>query len=194
MTHLLALVLMPPDIEDIPAKVAEFIAPYDSNREVEPYRNYFPEEWVRGWAKRFRTGTDLQALLKHMKNTPWGKTYLDEQGLHSISTYNPKAKWDYWQFAGGEYMLGEETWAACLAKRCVNVRRGECFICNSCLVSDLPSDLYPVAIVTPDAIWYEMDEFDWEESDEAEAQWQTKALELFQTYSSYRAVGIDCHR
>jgi hypothetical protein len=196
MTHFLAVVLIPPGIEDIPAQVAQLIAPYYREREVEPYRSYFSDESVKAWAEKYGTGTNLQALLERMRQTRhmWGDTYLDEKGLYYITTFNPRGMWDYWFYSGGEDMLGEQAWTECLE------RQGDGHECNSCPVVDLPPDFCPAALVTPDGIWYDLIDYGWHLVDGdtpanrvALATWRAQAREILDKHMSCLAVGIHCH-
>jgi hypothetical protein len=203
MTHFLAFVLIPPDVEDIHTKIEELMAPYYEEREVEPYKEYISPEMINSLALKFKTGTDFLALLEHLKqDVGWNEVGLDEQGIYEITTFNPRPMWDYWYYSGGKYLFGETIWKECLAKNEAQHGADEPFECNSCPVADLPTEAYtfPAAIVSPDGLWYDLTDFGWKllkgdslDNQIANSKWQGLVRELFQKHADCLAVSVHCH-
>lgn len=110
MTHFSVIVCT-----DDPKRLDEIMAPYDENREVEPYRNYQEGDPASYWG--------VFALRKHEGLNPddatltWAQVaeannrrydddeplLLDDSGrAYTMSTRNPDAKWD-WYSVGGQW-------------------------------------------------------------------------------------------
>lgn len=103
MSHAVVLVLG----DDIEGQ----LAPYDENREVEPYKDYEdldPERWPVSFLAKEYPDADLTDphTVARLYNGHWddgsGKYEVDEKGLFEWSTYNPQSKWD-WYTVGGRW-------------------------------------------------------------------------------------------
>jgi hypothetical protein len=97
------------------------MAPYDENKEVEPYKDYEAgEPWFARSAKEDGIDpTDLEALAAWHNAKYAGdgeRPYsVDENGLFTMSTYNPQSKWDWWSIGGrfaGQLMVKPGVMAA----------------------------------------------------------------------------------
>jgi len=100
-------------IED-PERLEAALAPFDENREVEPYRDYEEGEPARFWAVgALREGEGLNpddaTLTWQQVADAYNERYrqdedpmlVDESGrAYVVSTRNPDAKWDYWRIGG----------------------------------------------------------------------------------------------
>lgn len=155
MSHSTVLVIGKPD-DDLTSErwIAEALAPFDENVEVEPYRDYvnpLPEGWEQAVAngERFRAlqeagmghreawsavwgerntdplipselflaiehgidPRDLSAVAAFVSER-WGEEYaVDDRGLYTVSTYNPRSRWDWWELGGrwsGFFKLRED--------------------------------------------------------------------------------------
>lgn len=52
--------------------------------------------------------------------------------------------------------------------------------------SEVPEELVPYAVVTPDGDWFDCEGKDWE-------SWRDEAAELLRKYEDHFAVAVDCH-
>lgn len=181
---------------DIRAELRDILAPFDSEMEVEPYKDYYKAEGVKTLAQRHGTGSDLNALVKKLQATWSSDIDVDEHGLYCMSTYNPKAKWDYWGVGGGydREIHNEDT--ALIGK---SKGWDEHLCANICLVSSLPSDVVPSIIITPTREWHECEDFGWrmmrapEEKEKAWGEWEVFARRVLQQYHDHFAVALDVH-
>jgi hypothetical protein len=98
---------------DDPDNLKAALAPFDENREIEPYREYEdggPNEY---WAvKHLREENGLNhddatltwqqvAHAYNARYAPDDELLVDESGrAYQMSTRNPDAKWDYWRIGG----------------------------------------------------------------------------------------------
>lgn len=86
--------------------VADLLAPYDENLLVAPYKDRVesdPEKFPISVLKD--DGLDLAnlPLVAKTLSARWDEEYLvDEDGLYTMSTYNPASKWD-WYLVGGRW-------------------------------------------------------------------------------------------
>ena len=63
---------------------------------------------------------------------------------------------------------------------------------NCAPVRQLPEDLIPHAIVTPDGLWYE--EANWASTEEAvKERWREEARALLKRHQNCLAIAVDCH-
>lgn len=106
--------------------VEDQLAPFDENTEVEPYKSRIdPKSWWFISSDESVDTTDLVALAeayntKYAGEDEEDKVFLDEEGLYSMSTYNPDSKWDWYSIGGrwtGYFLLK-------LGKRGVSGRPG----------------------------------------------------------------------
>ncbi|MEE2040121.1 hypothetical protein Q8791_23160 [Nocardiopsis sp. CT-R113] len=110
MTHfaLIAAVKHPDDLDTA-------LAPFDENKEVAPYRDYF-EDWEKTYSRALgfykECPEDKPAGLDE-KNVPEVLSDYEDMEVHedttgdkvryyTVVTYNPNSKWDWW-IIGGRY-------------------------------------------------------------------------------------------
>ena len=199
MTHFTALIILPPDTNNIHKKVAELLNPYYSELEVEPYKEYLNQKELQGEIEYLSTLSkeDIDKLAIEYElsgekiiedlakiNLDWNEedvAGIDEYCEYQITTYNPQSKWDCYSFIETEE-----------------------FISYPCLVKDLP-EVIPYALITPDGKWYELG-FDLgiqafmrnhsikdTSISEGEINWDLKVKGILDYYSDFIAVALNCH-
>jgi hypothetical protein len=204
--HFSVLVLIPPDTDNIKAKVEEILQPYYSELEVEPYKEYLSEAKIIEELNYLATlpakeiekmvadweipSYDLRTLAKMELGAKLGwfeeeADGIDSIGLYKMTTINPQGKWDYYRFIETEPLDSGTA------------------ITYPCRVADLP-EVVPYAIVTPNGEWNELGEAvgiqaflkelngDITVSDE-EIVWKNKLQEIIKYYSEYICVALRCH-
>lgn len=94
MSHFLVIV-----VGDQPE---EQLAPFAENLKVEAYPRYLDDVDRRQMANYYNIDfNDKAALVEKMKVWTGGEGRISKDGrLYSISTYNPKSKWDWYQLGG----------------------------------------------------------------------------------------------
>jgi len=81
-----------------------FLAPFDENLEVKPYREYLNENDIKHMAEYYKVDpTDLDSLLLKLKDWDGDSGGIQEGRLFYVRTQNPEGQWDYYQF-GGRWM------------------------------------------------------------------------------------------
>lgn len=96
-----------------PDKLAEVLAPYDENKDTDPYRDYENGNPKDFWAvKALREHNVLHAddatLTWAQVAEAYNARYSDDDQMlvaedgraYTVSTYNPESKWDYWRVGG----------------------------------------------------------------------------------------------
>lgn len=182
MSHFLCVVLLNKEQLEVEGILDTLMEPFNENTEVEPYRDYLDGEDLERGVKRY--GSE-QALIENMQDWSGRDGGMDLRGIYSMSTYNPKSKWD-WLEVGGRwegYLTGKDT----------EKPEGQ-MENNSCLVRDLPEDFKCFAIVTPDGEWHSKERMMMfggvadEKSD-----WYKEMLNILGQHSDCLAVGLDCY-
>lgn len=161
------VVLIPADTSDIVDTVTRLMAPYDSEREVAPYRENISAEEKMFIAKRYHLSPDDPEIWNRIADWYGHPCYEDEQGHYSFSTVNPDGHWDGWML----HDLQEDVYR--LPDASLNT-------------------FNPLAIVTPDGTWHEMP-YRWDESPEQTTQRHQLVEQLFAQYPAYLAAVLDCH-
>lgn len=118
--------------------------------------------------------------------------YTDTDG--ELTTYNPKSKWDWWRI-GGRYD-GYITANRQSSEDGFNFNARHETIKNNCRpVKELPENLVPYAIVSPDGEWHAKGEMGWwgMSDDTNEATWPHNSLMLFGNNADCLAIGCDLH-
>lgn len=99
MSHYTVLVVG----EDVEAQ----LAPYDENLQVAPYRRYADSRDLALYAEVYAEAHDGKAHeswqdVATFLTSHWGEEYLyePEGGIYEMTTYNPHAKWDWYEFGG----------------------------------------------------------------------------------------------
>lgn len=92
MSHFTVLVIHEPD-EDM----AELLAPYDENTQVDPHKERIAADDVKRVAKDAVGDDAIRAALTDYYELSADK---DDEGWFYLSTYNPDSKWDWWVVGG----------------------------------------------------------------------------------------------
>lgn len=124
--------------------IAELLKPYDENLEVEPYIKYTKEEaikWAKDNFKPGRTDDEYYEIMADGRQT-------DEEG-NIYSTYNPDAKWDWYEVGG--------RWSDLLSHKETREHSNELPIKDIYRAPGL--DTY--AVVTPDGVWHAPGRMGW---------------------------------
>ncbi len=206
MTHFTVGIIVPNhELPNIESFIADQMAPYDENEEVEPYVSYSIEEaqadLIRDIARYERIiqrrdeDYHLEKCQEHLERlrvtTPEEKykdyveyhKHFDEDG-DPISTYNPESKWD-WYVIGGRWdgwINGRETSREAVSD---NIATTE---------EVLERGRIPHAIITPDGQWHEHGEMGWwgimlTENDD----YLSEAKLLLSKYSGHHIIILDAH-
>lgn len=98
---------------DDPKHLDAIMAPWDENREVDPYRDYEKDSPASYWAvdslrKNEGLNPDDATLTWAQVAEAANRRYPDENPLmvddagraYTMSTYNPESRWDYWRIGG----------------------------------------------------------------------------------------------
>jgi hypothetical protein len=100
MSHYTVMVIGPETDDDL----AEALAPYDENKEMEPYRDYLDPDPSKFWTNNDGHLADWPAIIaEYAAKYPDSSDIplLDEAGLpYEVSTYNPDSKWDWYAIGG----------------------------------------------------------------------------------------------
>ncbi len=122
---------------------------------------------------------------------------MEPYNIHAASAtageeFNPHGQWDAWEIGGRNdgVIMGRVS----LSKESDDRSEEGVLARNLCAVSDLPEDMVPFAVVTPDGAWHMEgvvgtfgDAFD------LDMYWEDKYDELCERYADCLAVGLDCH-
>ena len=80
------------------------LAPYNENLEVEPYPSYWDDEECARFLEHYKRSSMDQyqpGFAEDVRDWCGATDYGDdENGFFTMSTYNPKAKWDWYQMGG----------------------------------------------------------------------------------------------
>lgn len=94
--------------------IEEQLAPYDENISVEPYRSYWDTDYLQRMTEMLEqkdgglpkgekhTIEEVAAAYNRCYGDDEEAVQLDEGGIYTMSTYNPKSKWD-WYVIGGRW-------------------------------------------------------------------------------------------
>ncbi len=119
LMHYCVFVLTPKD-GDTDIEVAKALAPFDDDLKVDPYKVYLDPREITAMARHYGTRrNDLKTLATHMEDWRGELGGIDERGLFAVSTFNPNAKWDWFERGGrwDGHLPGNELSAAALLKR-----------------------------------------------------------------------------
>ncbi len=100
MSHFSTYVLVPDKTQGVSEEVTRLLARYDENIKGEPERVYMDVEDIERMAKHYKLKAEPKALVGKMEAWHGSEGFIDEGGLHYISTYNQESKWDWWQIGG----------------------------------------------------------------------------------------------
>lgn len=116
MSHFVVIVCLPPTPpERLPGALTEALAPFDEDREVEPYRQYI-EDWQAQYQEALEfyaecpqyrpAGLDEQdvlAVLSAYEDCEVVKEVSEDSSIvmyYLMSTFNPRSTWDWWEVGG----------------------------------------------------------------------------------------------
>jgi hypothetical protein len=116
MSHFSVVVCLPPmDADKVSDALDAVLAPYDENMVTEPYREYIEDapklwetalKWYSDNPDRKPAGLDelsIPAVLSDYRSTEVFEEHPADSPValyYSLSTYNPKSKWDWWTVGG----------------------------------------------------------------------------------------------
>ncbi|SRR6266851_8556022 len=217
MTHFPVGIIIPPGTQraDIEGFLADQMAPYNENIEVEPYVCYSLDEAkadIEAEIRRFeqilgRNDQDhnLEKCRKHLDQlrttTPEGK-YAEYVRYHEsfndqgepISTYNADSKWDWYRIGGrwDGWITGNEQ----SSDGGFNFGTHHETVANNMATTKQAIDrgIIPHAIITPDGQWHERGNMGWfavllTEND----SWDSEAKALLARYPRHRIIIVDAH-
>ena len=176
MRFLVVVVLPAGQVSDVQEAVARLVAPYDLNAPAPPYKKYLSQRAVTGHAARFGLDAhDLAAVAAHMNAHYLATLRLtthfqaDATGIYVMADTNPDGKYKRWA----------------INDRAADVWR----------VSEMPRDLVPHAVVTPDGQWHELFPRIWGKIPTAqdEQRLTQEAYALMDRYPDHLAVRLECH-
>lgn len=174
--HFLTVVVLPQEVpheeDTIYSTLDHLLDPYYS--ELEPdgpmHKEYYDAHAIANFAAHYCVRpSNLPKIAAKLRNE-WGADYgVDEGGLYVLTNLNPNRKLDYWILHNFE----------------TDVRRAR----------DMPRDLLPSAVVTPDGQWHDMGE-EWSSRDLTASERQAvgqRAYALIDQYPESQTVALDCH-
>lgn len=117
MSHFTVLVALPAMARDeVDAALSAALAPYDENTEVTPYREYktgnAEDHWTVTQCREngqlpadgdltWQQVADAYNARHSLDKDDSEHLHVDDEGdAYTVSTYNPKSKWDWWQIGG----------------------------------------------------------------------------------------------
>lgn len=172
--HFLTVVLLhqevPLEETALQEAIYRLLEPYFLELQAPTHKEYYSARAIQNLATRYCVrAANLPKIAAKLRKDVGVECGVDERGLYYISDLNPDGKYDYWTL----HSIEKHVW----------------------LVRDMPRDLLPSAVVTPDGHWHETGEEKWDwQLTERERQdiWQ-RAYALLDQYPNYRAVALDCH-
>lgn len=192
--HVFTIVLIPADTQDIKAAVNALLERFSDEKRVEAYKGYVKGQKLQQMAEFYGLPeTDLPALASHLKGYYGAdEAGVDEGGLYYISTRNPQGRWDYWVIGG--------RWDGVIQGKSRNTKgrsnygpEHEQLQYNICPVRELPADVLPEWILTPDGKWYEQEMRSLYPTPQENEAWRKVVQPLLEQYQDCFAVGVDCH-
>lgn len=178
MSHFFTVVLVPKGTDDVRAKVAELLAPYDENLEVPEYDS--PCSCVGSQARR---------------EEAWEQAQAETQTVEAYrKAFQLKNKWDWWSVGGrwdgdvrGEPRRSEDGY---------NFDNHRLLEHNETAVAEMAREVIPYAVVTPDGEWHERGQMGWFGMSSGEIpadEWKAKVHTLYAQHSGCIAIGCDLH-
>jgi hypothetical protein len=173
--HFLTIVLIPQTVpqEDgaLYAALEQLIKPYDSNIEGPMRKEYYTARAIQKLAASYCVrATNLPKIAAKLRKDLGVVCGADEKGLYYFTKLNPAGKYDYWTL----HPIAEHGW----------------------LVRDMPRDLLPSAVVTPDGRWHDTGEEKWDKDLTAAEREviRERVYALVDQYPGHRAIPLDCHQ
>lgn len=184
--HFGAVVLIPeetPVTEDaITDAVEHLLEPYYIEREGLERKEYFTADEIRFLTRQFWLRPKSLPKLAETLRRKWGMDCgVDEDGLYHITALNPEGKFDYFALFSGEDVIENR----------VEARIQE----SVWPVTDIPRDLAPSAVVTPDGAWHDTgsEKWAWQLSRSEQDTIRARAYAIIEQYPTHLAVMVDCH-
>ena len=178
--HYHVVALVEPGTEDVGARVDELLAPYDTNREIEPYKEYITTR-ATGYSEldsmmRHYGTSDLHALAERMHDWRNCAGGVDENGLYALETSNPEGHWDYCIMPGDAWHRWPD-------------------YPTHVPPTELPPGLRPpYALVTARDGWVAKERFDHETLQFiSHPCWEGYCAEALSGHRGYVIVSLDCH-
>ena len=182
MGHRLVLVLIANPRADVEKQVDAVIGRHGSHATVPPYKSYFQR---KHWMGRLWEEGDAEAFARRWEEVCHEKHERDDQGYYRWLDRNPDPQYDWYTFGGN--------WDGIFAGMFVGASSEEAGIGgriegNVCRVADLPGDLKPAVIATPDGQWHH---YGWRPPDNEERP--PPIHEIIERYRDHYAIAIDAH-
>lgn len=151
--------------------IIPLLEPYYIEREGPARKEYFSPKETENLRRKIRQPINSLPELAANLRQEWGLDCdVDEGGLYQMTTRNPNGKYEWFALPGMEYI-----WS----------------------VSEIPRDLQPSAVITPDGEWHETGIGNGKLDDqltESEGQdIRTWAYAIIDNYPNCHAVMVDCH-
>jgi hypothetical protein len=137
--------------------------------------------------------TRTLVLLRAVPERLWDAVG-DQLRPHRLDEEHPTKRWthDYWSI--GEGTIGD---AATIEQYGLQTQEAGQHVC---LVSRLPKDYVPGAILTPEGSWYDLFDHGWRLMDDTSLtnrraldEWRVQVRELLDTYHDCLAIEVDTH-
>ncbi len=169
---------------DIEEAVAKALRLYSDEHEVPPYKEYLDAGEIAAMAKHYgvKRGNrkELTSCMEDLKGSLGG---IDKKGLFSIKTFNPKAKWDWYEIGGRWGHFPNDVIAAATLLEKKNLK-----------------EILPAAMMTPDGWWHEWETFivegwmKWRTERKKDGQWLREVKAALKIHPETRVVCVDIHR
>jgi hypothetical protein len=197
--HFVAVLVRKSARGNIEEEVSRLFAPYDEQLEVQEYERECSCVGFAAYRRAYAEMRNRFGTIETRDALEFGKTIFDSdpeksrpradcEVCHGIGKWksrcNPNGKWDWWSFGG--------RWDGAI--------RGDFSKTNPYAISHahdlegniaaprflIEHDIIPSAIVTPDGVWHEQEEWrGWE--------WAETARSILSKNTEALAVGVDCH-
>ncbi len=182
--HYSVYVFIPSD-GDIEEHVARALRLYSDEHEVPPYKEYLDVGEIAAMAKHYGVRrTDRKVLVSHMENWKGNPGGVDQKGIFSIKTFNPKAKWDWYEIGG----------------RWCQRFPGHVIATAALLEKKNLKEILPAAMVTPNGWWHEWETFivegwmKWRTERKKANSWLREVKAALKAHPDMRVVCVDIHR
>ena len=166
MGHELTIVIVPPEEEDLTATVMKLMAPHTLHT-VEPYKVYWTEEEFGSILRDIISdypGEKYQEWIEHRRSLGI-EAGVDEKGYYEWNDESPHTRYVGWEIGGWDD-IDRVVWP----------------------VADLPGDMVPRAIVTPDGQLHAPEQL-WEH----DRHWLKKVAAIKERYSGHTAVILNAN-
>lgn len=162
------LVLIPEETTDIVATVTRMMEPYDFTRTTPTHKELVPEDEIHFIADAFGlAGDDLEAIMAELQADSGFPSSIEDGKIYWMTTDNPQGQWGTWRLQP----LQDSMW----------------------LAADVPRNITPVAVITPDGEWHDLGIWD-NPMEIAAIPYRERVDEFLQRNPDYLAVVVDCHR